>query len=556
MVNSRKRLGDLLLEVGLLTAEQLEKALNVQKKTGERLGQTLINLDYITEQSMIEILEFQLGIPHVNLDNIPISPKTAALIPATMAERYLVIPLKKEGKKLTLVMVDPTNFYAIDDVRLVTGCEIEPVIATEKAVTRAITQSYSVQERVEKAVSKIRQEENSLNLEIQTNDDAPAVSIVNSLINQAIKERASDIHIEPLDKTVRVRFRVDGVLREIVTFPRHTHSAIISRIKIMSEMDIAEKRMPQDGRIKVNEAGREIDIRVSTLPVIAGEKVVMRILDKGAVILDINGLGFSPDNMVRYRKLYTQSYGMVLVTGPTGSGKTTTLYSTLTVLNSPGKNMITVEDPVEYRLDGINQVQVNIKAGLTFASGLRSILRQDPNIVMVGEIRDVETAEIAIRAALTGHLVFSTLHTNDAPGAMTRLIDMGVEPFLVSSSVLGILAQRLVRRICPDCKQVYKPDSVERVFLGVTPGEEVTLYKGAGCARCGQTGYQGRIALHEAMPVTAEIRELINRRASSNELGEVSMRQGMRTMREDGIQKAFDGLTTVEEIMRVAYSGV
>lgn len=554
----RKRLGDLLIEAGLLTQESLEKALSVQKKTGERLGRVLINLGYITEEAMIEVLEFQLGVPHVNLSNMMINRDVAAAIPATLAERYQVIPIKKEGKKLTLAMVDPTNFFAVDDVQMVTGCDVAPVIAAEREILRAINESYGVKEIMEKAVNKLRPDDAVLATELQTADDAPVISIVNSLITQAIKERASDIHVEPQDKHVRVRFRVDGVLREVITFPKHTHAAIISRIKIMSEMDIAEKRLPQDGRIKIQEQGREIDIRVSTLPTILGEKAVMRILDKKAVILDIKGLGFSADNLMRYRRLFSQSYGMVLVTGPTGSGKTTTLYSTLTEVNAPGKNIITVEDPVEYRLDGINQVQVNHKAGLTFANGLRSILRQDPNIVMVGEIRDVETADIAIRAALTGHLVFSTLHTNDAPGAVTRLIDMGIEPFLVSSSVLGVVAQRLVRVICPDCKQTFNPeaDSPERLFLGASPEQELRLFRGAGCHRCGHTGYRGRMSIHEVMTVSTTIRELVNKRASSDELAAAARSEGMRTMREDGILKAQEGLTSIEEIMRVAYSGL
>ena len=557
MVKSRKRLGDLLAASGVISQAQLDKALAVQKKTGERLGKTLINLGYITEQSMLEVLEVQLGVPHVDLTDYPVTPEVAAAIPAALAERHQVIPVKKEGKRITLAMTDPTNFYAIDDVRMVTGCEVSPVIAAEREIIQAINESYGVREIVEKAAGKIKADD-TLSAEILTADDAPAVSIVNSLISQAVKDRASDIHIEPQDKGLRVRFRIDGVLREVVNFPRHTHASIISRVKIMSEMDIAEKRLPQDGRIKVTEAGRDIDIRVSTLPTILGEKAVLRILDRRAVILDINGLGFSADNIGKYRKLFGQPYGMVLVTGPTGSGKTTTLYSTLTAVNVPGKNIITVEDPVEYRLDGVNQVQVNYKAGLTFANGLRSILRQDPNIIMVGEVRDADTADIAIRAALTGHLVFSTLHTNDAPGAVTRLLDMDIEPFLVASSVLGVVAQRLVRLICPDCKQQYTPaaDSPERAFLGLAPDAAVTLHRGSGCLRCGQTGYRGRMAIHEVMPMTAELRELVNRRASAGEIGGLARGQGMTTMREDGIAKALAGLTTVEEVMRVAYSGV
>ncbi|MEL7632652.1 MULTISPECIES: GspE/PulE family protein [Sporomusa] len=561
MLNNCKRLGNVLLEAGILSHEQLNKAVSVQKKTGEPLRKVLIALDYITETKMTEILEFQLGVPYVTIGAMEISREIASTIPVALAERYQVIPIKKEGRTLTLAMVDPTNFFAIDDVRMASGCDIEPVIAAEREIMWAIRRSYGVQDLVEKAVSKLKTDAagtSTTAAELQLTDDAPVVSIVNSIISQAIKERASDIHIEPQDKLLRVRFRMDGVLREVVTFPRHTHAAIISRIKIMSEMDIAEKRLPQDGRIKVQEFGREIDLRVSTLPTISGEKIVLRILDKQTVILDVNGLGFAAANLTVYRKLYSQSHGMILTTGPTGAGKTTTLYSTLTEISTPGKNVITVEDPVEYRLDGINQVQVNYKAGLTFSNGLRSILRQDPNVIMVGEIRDRETADIAVRAALTGHLVFSTLHTNDAPGAVIRLIDMGLEPFLVASAVLGIVAQRLVRIICPDCKQQYTPaaESPEWHFL-LTNGfkDRPGLYRGVGCPRCSHTGYLGRMAIHEVMAVSPAVREAINRRVSSNILGSIAATEGMKPMCLDGIVKAFNGLTTVSEVMRVAYSG-
>lgn len=558
MIKTRKRLGDLLIETGMLTQEQLDKALTVQKGTGKRLGKVLISLGYLTEESMIEILEFQLGVPHVDISNTTISKEAVAAVPVSLAERYQVMPLKKEGKRLTLAMVDPTNFFAVNDVRMLSGCEVEPVIATEKQIMRAINNTYGVRDLVEKAVNKLRPEENFPIAEIQTAEDAPIIAIVNSLFSQAVRERASDIHIEPQEKTLRVRFRIDGILREVSSFTKDIQAAVISRIKIMSDMDIAEKRMPQDGRIKIQEAGREIDIRVSTLPTILGEKVVLRILDKQAVMLDIARLGFSDNNLAKYRNLYARSYGMILVTGPTGSGKTTTLYSTLSAVNSPGQNIITVEDPVEYRLEGINQVQVNPKAGLTFASGLRSILRQDPNIVMLGEIRDGETADIAIRAALTGHLVLSTLHTNDAVGAVTRLIDMGVEPFLVASSVLGVIAQRLVRKICLECKTAYvpKPEAVERMFLGIGPYDPVTLYRGKGCPACNNTGYRGRMSIHEVMPVSSHIRELINKRASTDEFAVIAAQEGMVAMREDGIDKALQGLTTVGEVMRVAYTGV
>ncbi|MDF2634686.1 MAG: type secretion system protein [Pelosinus sp.] len=552
----RKRLGELLLENNLITRQQLETALDIQKKKGTRLGKVLSDLNYVSENAMIEVLEFQLGIPHIDLSAITISPAVTALIPVFLAERHQVIPVKLTGNKITLAMADPTNFYAIDDIRMASSFDVEPVIATEKDILQAIRKCYGVQDLVEKAVNKIRPEDMSLTAELQTADDAPIIGLVNSLMNQAIKDLASDIHIEPQDKTLRVRFRIDGMLREIGSFPRDIHPAIVARIKIISDMDIAEKRVPQDGRIQIKEANRDVDVRVSTLPTIMGEKVVMRLLDQNAVILDIKKLGFSTEHLNKYHKFYSQSYGMVLVTGPTGSGKTTTLYSTLAEVNSLNKNIITLEDPVEYRLGGINQVQVNAKAGLTFASGLRSILRQDPNIVLVGEIRDSETADIAIRAALTGHLVFSTLHTNDAAGTITRLLDMDVEPFLVASSVLGVVAQRLVRLICSECKKSYipTPDSLERLFLTVGPDTPITLYRGIGCARCNHTGYRGRMAIHEVMPITSQIREAINCKASSDEINNIAITQGMTTICQDGIQKALAGLTDISEIMRVAYA--
>lgn len=556
MISNRKRLGDLLVETGLITPEQLAKALQVQRQTKERIGKVILNLGYITEENMIEVLEFQLGVPHIDLSNIHIPAKVASLIPVQMAEKYKIIPVNKQGRKLTLAMVDPTNFYAIDDVRLFSGCEVLPTIARERDVLRAISKAYGVSELVEKAVNRLRPEETLEMEQIQTADDAPVIGIVNSLFSQAVRERASDIHIEPQEVNLRVRFRIDGVLREISSFTMNIHAAIISRIKIMSQMDISERRIPQDGRIQIQETGRTIDIRVSTLPTIFGEKVVMRILDKQAVMLDIARLGFSADNLKQYQRLFNQSYGMILVTGPTGSGKTTTLYSTLGELSTPAKNVITIEDPVEYRLEGINQVQVNPKTGMTFAGGLRSILRQDPNIVMVGEIRDGETADIAIRAALTGHLVLSTLHTNDAPGAVSRLLDMGVEPFLVASSVLGVIAQRLVRVICPVCKQAYcpAPGSPERAFLGEQSSQEVVLYRGTGCTECGNSGYQGRMAIHEVMPVSSLLRELIAKRVSADEIKAVAVKQGMHSMKDDGLQKALQGHTTVTEVMRVAYA--
>ena len=556
MENARKRLGDLLLEVGLITEEQLENALQVQKQSKERLGEIILGLGYVSEENMIEVLEFQLGVPRIELKEESVNKAAALTIPVQMAEKYKVIPVSKEGRKLTLAMVDPTNFYAIDDVRLLVGCEVVPMIAREKDVLRAISKVYGVNDLVEKAVTRLQPEETLVVEQMQATEDAPMIGIVNSLFSQAVRERASDIHIEPQETILRVRFRIDGVLREFSSFPMNIHAALVSRVKIMGHMDISERRVPQDGRIQIQESGRAIDIRVSTLPTIYGEKIVMRILDKQAVMLDIGRLGFSEGNLDKYRRLFTQSYGMILITGPTGSGKTTTLYSTLGELSTPAKNVITIEDPVEYRLEGINQVQVNPKTGMTFAGGLRAVLRQDPNIVMVGEIRDGETADIAIRAALTGHLVLSTLHTNDAPGAVSRLLDMDVEPFLVASSVLGVIAQRLVRVICPKCKQSYAPapDSPERSFLGITETQEITLYRGAGCPECGNSGYKGRMSVHEVMPVSSAVRELITQRRSADEIRETAVREGMLCMKDDGIAKALvAGRTTVAEVMRVAY---
>lgn len=555
MLQYRKPLCDLLIEYGLLQQSQLDKALAFQHAKGGQIGEILINFGYITEADIIWVLERQSGVSYVDLSNLHLGKEIAATLPIALVEKYKIVPIKKEEGKITIAMLDPTNFFAIDDVRLLTGCAVEAVIASERDLMRTINKLYGLDELVEKAINKLRTEDTVLVPQIQTTDDAPIISIVNSLFTQAVREGASDIHIEPQEKVLRVRFRIDGILREIVAFTRDIHAAIVSRIKIMGNMDIAEKRLPQDGRINIVEQGREIDIRVSTLPTIFGEKAVLRILDKAAAILDINKLGFSAGNLERYRRLYSQSYGMILVTGPTGSGKSTTLYSTLSEINTIGRNTITIEDPVEYRLEGANQVQVNPKAGLTFSSGLRSILRQDPNIVMVGEIRDAETADIAIRAALTGHLVLSTLHTNDAAGALTRLIDMGIEPFLVSSAVLGVLAQRLVRVICPKCKKRYtpEPDSLERLYLGIARDLPIELYKGQGCAHCGFTGYRGRMGIHEVMPISPHIREMISRHATADEITLCAGKAGMVSMKEDGIQKALAGMTTIEEVMRVAY---
>jgi len=557
-VERKKRLGELLVEAGAITKKQLEHALAEQGNNGKRLGETLIYLGYINEQQMLRTLEQQLGVSYVQLSEMEIQAEALSVVPLFLAERYNIMPIRIDGSRLLLAMNDPTNFYAIDDVRMVSGLEVETVLAEAKDIVASINNNYGVKGRVENAVNRLKNEEVTATIRdlADATENAPIVSIVNSLLDQAVHDKASDVHIEPSEDKVRVRFRVDGVLREVITFPKSTQAPLLSRIKIMAEMDIAEKRLPQDGRIKIMKKGREIDVRVSTLPTILGEKVVMRILDKEAVNIKLNELGFSAKNMELYSKMISNSYGLVLATGPTGSGKSTLLYATLMKLNSVAKNIITVEDPVEYRIAGVNQVSVNNKAGLTFANGLRTILRQDPNIIMVGEVRDTETAEITINAALTGHLVLSTLHTNDAPGAITRLLDMGIEPFLIVSSVRGVVAQRLVRRICPDCKTEYTPgpESDERILLGIGPNEPLVLCKGEGCAQCHYTGYQGRLAIHEVMPLLPEMKKLIMQHASDQEIFALAKKQGTSTIREDGISKVLAGQTTLEELVRVAFS--
>jgi type IV pilus assembly protein PilB len=565
LVVRKRRLGEILTDAGELTQEQLNYALTEQKKDGnkKRLGEVLIDLKFMTERQILKTLEKQLAVPYVFLGDFEIMPEAVGAVPIFLAERYTLIPVKKEGNRLTIAMNDPTNFYAIDDVRMVTGCDIAVVIAEKQEILNAINNYYGISGRAGDAMGKLAKEsslhqeqENVSNIVEATNDDAPVIKIINSIIEQGIRDKASDIHIEPLATETRVRYRIDGVLHKAASFPLASHSALVSRVKIMANLDIAEKRVPQDGRIKLTQGGNEIDLRISTLPTILGEKIVMRILDKGAAMIKLANLGFSAENMKLFQHMYNASYGIVLVTGPTGSGKSTTLYSVLSEINDPSKNIITVEDPVEYTMTGVNQVAVNVKAGLTFANGLRSILRQDPNIIMVGEIRDVETAQIAINAALTGHLVFSTLHTNDAAGAITRLVDMGVEPFLIVSSLRGVLAQRLVRCICPDCKEEYSPapDDPERAYLGIGPQEPVKLYKGKGCSHCSFTGYSGRMAIHEVLPFNDHMQTLVMHGATDSEIFDEARKSGTTSMKEDGIRKVLEGKTTVSELLRVAYT--
>jgi type IV pilus assembly protein PilB len=544
---ARKRLGDLLLENRLITEEQLEEALFEQKKSGLPLGTLLTQKGIITEQQLIEAIEFQLGVPHVKLENFLIEKEVIDLVPEELARRYKVMPLKKRGNRLTLAMVDPLDYFAIDDIRMTIGLSIDPVIATRSSIDQAIEKYYGFQHSLTEVLKDVSVDE--MTEEQVRSDDAPIVRMVNQLIEQAVEERASDIHIDAQRTEVVVRFRIDGELHTQMRLPKHLQSVLTARIKIMASLNIAERRLPQDGRIQLQVRGRTIDLRVATLPTIFGEKVVLRILDKQN-LLQVEQLSFSDKNLQLFKEMIKSAHGILLVTGPTGSGKSSTLYAALQKLNSEKKNLITIEDPVEYQLDGINQVQVNPAAGLTFAAGLRSILREDPNIIMIGEIRDQETAEIAFRAALTGHLVLSTLHTNDAPSTITRLIDMGIEPYLIASTLRGVVAQRLVRKICTQCREEYVPSPYETALLeecGLSAG---TLWRGRGCRTCHQTGYRGRLAIHELLPVDGKIRNFIRENQPANVYREWAEKHGYKNMLADGMGKVGQGLTTFDEVLR------
>jgi len=558
MVNrSRRGLGEILLDSGIISHSQLEEALSKQKASGKKIGEILIEDGVINEQQLIEALEYQLKIPYIDFTNYSIQPDVPRLISESLARRHMLIPVSREGNQLTVAMVDPLNLYAIDDVNIATGLSVKPALALKSHIQNAIDQYYG-KESAEKAVEEFTRE-----IEIDQIDEieedilnevnnAPVVRLVDSIIQHAIRTKASDIHIEPYEKNIRIRFRIDGELQEIMTSSKTTHSAIVTRIKIIGRMDIAEKRIPQDGRVEMHFDDRDVDLRISVLPTVYGEKIVIRILDRSSTILTKEQLGFSEENVKMFDKLIKSPNGIILVTGPTGSGKTTTLYAVLRELNKVNRNIITVEDPVEYRLEGINQVQVNVKAGLTFASGLRSILRQDPDIIMIGEIRDAETAEIAVRAAITGHLVLSTMHTNDSASTVSRLVDMGIEPYLVSSSVVGVVAQRLVRKICTNCKTEYKPSHSEMELLNLN--ENDVLYRGEGCSLCGNTGYKGRTAIHEVMLMTRELRELVDHKASIDELRSCAAKYGTITLRDSCSQLVRKGITTTEELLKVTYS--
>ncbi len=579
-MSSTPLLGQLLLKAKLITESQLNEALKIQKIEGKRLGSILVKLGYLSEETLITFLSRQYNAPAINLSDLKIDTNVIKLIPIETAKKYKIMPLSKDGSSLRIAVADPSNNYGIDEVRFLTGMKISILVASESAIDEAIEKYYpkkeipKVHSTKAKSGEKLLAEIEDLNKiigsaleditvveekeekEAVKEIDAPIVKLVNGILTNAVKSGASDIHIEPGEEILRVRYRIDGVLQPVLKLPTKMKNAITSRIKIMSNLDISERRLPQDGRIKLKFGdNKEVDFRVSTLPTLFGEKVVMRLLDKSSLQLDLTKLGFDEKPLQDFMEAIEKPYGMILVTGPTGSGKTTTLYSALSQLNRPGVNIMTAEDPVEYNFFGINQVQIKEDIGLNFAAALRSFLRQDPDIIMVGEIRDFETAEIAVKAALTGHLVLSTLHTNDAPSTITRLINMGVEPFLVSASVILVLAQRLVRKICVHCKEKQEVSETALLKIGFPPEtiNNLTCYMGMGCPACNNTGYKGRIALYEVMPVKEELKELILQGASATEIKKEAVRLGMVTLRKSGLKKVMEGITTIEEVMRVTF---
>jgi len=553
-------LGALLIEEGLLTDAQLDAALIEQAKSGKPLGRLLIEQGTISEAELVRTLARQVGLEFVDLGEYPIDASVASLVSESVARRYQAIPIGWEDGKLIVAMADPSNVFAVDDIRAIAGAEVHTVVATASQIIETIERFFRVDGEVDEIMAQASEDADDSAPDLLTLsevvEDAPIVKFVNLLVNQAVQDRASDIHVEPTETDLRIRFRIDGVLHEVMHSPRSIQAGVISRLKVMADINIAERRVPQDGRIAMKVNGRGIDLRVATLPTVYGEKVVMRILDKSSAVLSLEDLGFLPETLHRFEASYRKPYGTILVTGPTGSGKSTTLYATLNVLNQPDRNIITVEDPVEYRLPGINQVQIHSKAGLTFAGALRSILRADPDIVLVGEIRDRETAIIAIEAALTGHLVLSTLHTNDASSTPLRLVEMGVEPFLVCSALDAVVAQRLARRLCDKCKEPYQPTEPELASAGwpleeLAEGEWPTLWRAIGCPACGRTGYRGRFGVHEVMLMSEEIERLVIERRSTEDIQKVALMQGMLSLRSDALRKAALGQTSLEEVFRV-----
>ncbi|HKM86618.1 MAG TPA: type IV-A pilus assembly ATPase PilB [Terriglobales bacterium] len=566
-----QRLGDLLVKEKVITQEQLEQATKLQKESHTRLASALVKLGFLSDEDVTNFLSRQYGVPAINLSYFEIDPAVVKLIPYETSKRYQILPLSRVGASLTIAMVDPTNVFAMDDIKFMTGFNIEPVVASESSIIEGIDKAYgtSKEEELEQVMQSMNDLGEGTDIELQAEehelelkelekaaDEAPIVKLVNLVLTDAVKRGASDIHMEPYEKEFRVRFRIDGVLQSIMNPPLKLKDAITSRLKIMAKLDISEKRLPQDGRImlkmQIGGKKKQLDFRVSTLPTLWGEKIVLRLLDKENLRLDMTKLGFEQESLTKFEKAILKPYGMVLVTGPTGSGKTNTLYSSISRLNQPDTNIMTAEDPVEFQLGGVNQVQMKEQIGLNFATALRAFLRQDPNIILVGEIRDFETAEIAIKAALTGHLVLSTLHTNGAPETITRLMNMGIEPFLVATSVHLICAQRLVRRICKDCAEPVEVPPQALIDEGYTPEESKTvrIMKGVGCATCNKTGYKGRTGLYEVMEVDDEIRELVLVGASAIELKKKAIERGMITLRRSGLIKVAQGWTTLEEVAR------
>lgn len=559
-MNKKKRLGELLRDADAINEEQLETALDIQKETGQKLGYILIEQGFVTESQIMEVLEFQLGVPFIDLNSISIPTEVQNLIPYSLIRRHNVVPVKLEMNMLYVAMEDALNFIAIEDLRMATNYEIVPMISFRAAINSTINKLYG-SETADKAIQEFKKESDlstrgrSQELEIESYevDSAPIVKLVYSIIESAISQGASDIHIEPMENEIRVRYRVDGKLFLARSIPVEAQAAVSTRIKILAGLDIAERRIPQDGRFDYNSGGKVINLRVSVLPTAHGEKVVMRILDKSNFLIPKEKLGFTKGNLEKFDQLLLNPNGIILITGPTGSGKSTTLYTMLSELNKESENITTVEDPIEYQIEGLNQVHVNTKAGLTFASSLRSILRQDPDIIMVGEIRDSETVEVAVRAAITGHLVLSTLHTNDAVSSISRLIDMGVAPYLIAVSLMGVISQRLVRRLCTQCSEPYTPPEHEIRYLNL-PEENYTFRRPVGCSHCNETGYKGRIAVHEILLVSKGMRDLITREASVGEMTEYAVKNGMSTLKHESIRLILDGITSFDEVMEITYS--
>jgi general secretion pathway protein E len=560
-------LGSILREQTKLTAAQLDDALAQQVEKGGRIGEVLVQLKFVTGEDLARALALQAGVPYLEIKDRGTSPEIVKNIPINFAKRYEIMPVSEDDDGVLVAVTDPFEMAALDDVAALLGKPVHIGVASSERILNLINAVYERRDTVdlvdgltEGSLDSVAHELEGEEVEdlLDATNEAPIIKLINSLIFQAVKDRASDIHIEPGEKDIAVRFRVDGLLRNILRPPKRFQSSIISRVKIMSGLNIAEKRLPQDGRIRTKIAGKDIDIRVSTLPTSFGERVVMRLLDRSAVLLDLEDVGIPAESLNRIRKIINLSHGIFLVTGPTGSGKTTTLYGCLSTINREDINIITVEDPVEYQLKGISQIQVNAKIDLTFASALRSILRQDPDCVLIGEMRDLETAEIAIQASLTGHLVFSTLHTNDSAGAITRLIDMGVEPFLVSSSVVAVMAQRLVRTICPGCKEAYEPTPEELAEVGLRPGnlKDNKAYRGVGCDKCLHSGYKGRSGIYELMMLNDKIRQAVLKNTDSNTIKKMAVADGMRTLRDDGAAKIIAGMTTIEEVLRVTQEDI